>query len=339
MNFRGQEGYPNPRDLNLTICGDGRNLSSGYSFIFAGWDNQKTALLRHREIVAENTDPQFQIHGVQEEEHPHHTHWFYLRAQKKGGHLRFYVDNLLALEYEDPDPLPGGRIAFWTWGNGLLLTRVRVAYEGRGKAGPLLVPPPGRWMGQEIAPPPPPPKPVLSADFEAGFEGWSDRQKPDGTVIGLDATTARQGRQSLKITNATSGGDFAVWTGATEFDLREHPLLSFDYKVSPEVKVNLYFKILWKWYGVVFTGGEEHEGNVHLLGQIPDVRTDNEWHHAEFDLLAALQRAEEKPVFLAREMVFASPLQPYLRCGLGGNPYGASYHLDRFALRPRPQPQ
>ena len=215
---------------------------------------------------------------------------------------------------------------------------VRVGYEKEGQAGPLLAPPPGRWIGQEIAPSPPLPKPVLSADFEDGFEGWSDRQKPDGAVISLDPTTASQGRQSLKITNAASGGDFAVWTGATEFDLREYPHLSFDYKVSPEVKVNLYFKILWKWYGVVFTGGKEHEGNVHLLGQIPDVRADNEWRHAEFGLLAALLKEEEKPVFLAREMVFASPLQPYLRCGLGGNPYGASYHLDHFTLQARSGP-
>ena len=333
MNFRGEQGGPTYHDLNLTICGDGRDLGSGYSFIFAGWNNQKTALLRRSEIVAETTASQFLI---QKGNGPHSGHWFHLRAQKKGTHLRFYVDDVLALGYEDPEPFPGGRIAFWTWGNGMLLTRVRVWYEDEGVTGPLLAPPPGRWAGQRVSLPQQFPEPILGADFEEGLDGWSDRQQPEGAVIQLDSTTASHGQQSLKITNATSGGDFTVWTGATEFDLQETPLLSFDYQVPLEVKVNVYFKWNGQWCGVVFTGTGEPDGEVLMLGQIPDVRADNKWHHAEFDLLAALPEEDLPGPLKAQDLVFSSPLEPYLRCGFGGNPYGVTYHLDHFELQPRP---
>jgi len=333
MSGRGLGGYPNPRDLNLTICGDGQNLNSGYSFIFAGWGNQRTALLRRDQVVQETTDQRFLLRNPSPANVNFHRHWFHLRVQKTGPRLRCYVDDELALEYEDPDPLPGGRVAFWTWNNGLLVARARVWYEALTAGGPLLAPPPDRLL----APPTAAEKPeasILQADFEDGFDGWSDHGEVYGPILSLDDSTASEGRQSLKITNATSGGTFAVWTGAVEVDVREHPRLRFDYKVPPEVKVNLYFKLgRQTWYEIVFTDPGQPAERVKTLGHIPNVVADNEWRHAEFDLLTALQQQglDDVPL-LIRQLSFASRQDPYLRCGFGGNPAGATFHLDNFAL-------
>ena len=38
--------YRHPGDVNITICGDGRDLSSGYTFVLGGWGNRWTRLLR-----------------------------------------------------------------------------------------------------------------------------------------------------------------------------------------------------------------------------------------------------------------------------------------------------
>ena len=52
-------------------------------------------------------------------------------------------------------------------------------------------------------------------------------------------------------------------------------------------------------------GGFVLVGLWYLLGQIPDVRADNEWHHAEWDLLAA--RPEKGEVRPPRLILFFRP--------------------------------
>ncbi|HIE51712.1 MAG TPA: hypothetical protein EYP85_08115, partial [Armatimonadetes bacterium] len=142
-------GYPNPRDLNLTICGDGRRLASGYSFVFAGWGNTASGLWRREEVVARN--PRFNLRNPTNFNNAFHRHWFYLRVEKTGPHLRYFVDDQPVLEYTDAQPLTEGRVAFWTWDNGLMLARARVWYEALAEqAPPLWSPPLERALGPAI---------------------------------------------------------------------------------------------------------------------------------------------------------------------------------------------
>jgi hypothetical protein len=129
--------YKRAGDINVTICGNGRDLSSGYSFIFAGWDNRYSKLLRGDKVVAtaeltllDNRDA-FHKDAL-------HEQWRHLRVVRKGALVQAYVDDHLALEYEDPQPLVGRKVALWTWNNHLLLARVAVG-AGRTTAAP---PPP-----------------------------------------------------------------------------------------------------------------------------------------------------------------------------------------------------
>ncbi len=110
-------------DMNLTICGDGRSLASGYGFVMGGWSNTKTAITRNGRVVAE---AKLKIPGGI------HRRWFYFKITKRKGHLKYYIDHKLVLEYVDPRPLPDGQAALWTWQNGLMVARVRMAAEQFG---------------------------------------------------------------------------------------------------------------------------------------------------------------------------------------------------------------
>jgi hypothetical protein len=120
-NARGL-GYSYARDLNVTLCADGQSLDSGYSFVFGGWKNTKAAIVRGTKVVAEAPKPL--ISGNI------HYAWWLLRVEKRGPTFRYFVDNEQVLEYTDPNPLAGDRVAVWTYRNGMMLARFRVAGSG-----------------------------------------------------------------------------------------------------------------------------------------------------------------------------------------------------------------
>lgn len=119
----GGGNYAHASDMNAVICGDGRSLATGYGFVFGGWGNSKTAITRNGKVVAE---ARMTIPGGI------HRRWFYFKIVKKGRNLKYYIDNALALEYDDPEPLPDGQAALWTWKNGLMVARVRIAADDIG---------------------------------------------------------------------------------------------------------------------------------------------------------------------------------------------------------------
>ncbi|MDP6114643.1 MAG: hypothetical protein QGF00_34805 [Planctomycetota bacterium] len=121
MNSRKGHGYIYASDINATICADGSDLTSGYSFLFGGKGNSGTQIVRKDEIVAESPEriPRQVLH----------RRWFAIKIQKRGGHLTLWIDNRKILEYTDPSPLPGRRLALWTYNNGLMVSRVRISSE------------------------------------------------------------------------------------------------------------------------------------------------------------------------------------------------------------------
>jgi len=123
-------GYSHPGDLNLTICGDGQRLDSGYSVILAGWSNRKTALLRRGRVVAEN--PSVRLTDPTNMNMDFHRHWFHVQVSKRGNRVTVLVDGRPAITYDDPDPLQGGRVAIWAYkpgGGGILVARARLSAE------------------------------------------------------------------------------------------------------------------------------------------------------------------------------------------------------------------
>lgn len=118
---RGYQDYA--RDYNLTLCADGKDLVSGYSFVFGGWKNKGAAILRGREVVARAASPTIDAGGL-------HLRWYVLRAQVRQGRISYFIDDHLVLSYDDPSPLSGTRMAIWSYENSIMVARVRVAAPG-----------------------------------------------------------------------------------------------------------------------------------------------------------------------------------------------------------------
>jgi len=116
------------QDFNAALCGDGVDVDSGYAFLVAPNGNDEVKLLRLGKQVASSTDFLMPRAG--------HNRWTYLRAWKQGGHLSWWFEGQLVLEYDDPDPLTGGYCGVWTQDNGILVPKVTIYHQQRG--GPLL---------------------------------------------------------------------------------------------------------------------------------------------------------------------------------------------------------
>ncbi|MFQ5809913.1 MAG: hypothetical protein ACE5JM_09870, partial [Armatimonadota bacterium] len=234
MDLRHSPGYSDPSDVNLALCGDGTNLDGGYAFIYAGWGNSKSAILRKGQLVAENTKAVF-VEPTSGNA-AFHRHWFRLRAEKLGGLIRFLADDKLICEYTDPDPLPGGRAGLWSAGNSLMVARAQLWCESE-KTAPI----------PRLPTPPSPPEtsersdvPAVVQDFERDVGEWHTLAELTTVALSLDDTTASKGRRSLRITNLRPGGPMGAYALAGGFRASRWPRLQFDYRIPPEVKVDVY---------------------------------------------------------------------------------------------------
>ena len=114
--------YEYASDINATVCGDGKNLTSGYSFVFGGNNNSVTRIYRGTTVLAETTGTLIQSRG-------HHRKWYYIRVAKRGRSLEMKIDDQVVLAVEDPQPHPGGYMSIWSHDNGVMVARVRVSAE------------------------------------------------------------------------------------------------------------------------------------------------------------------------------------------------------------------
>lgn len=130
-----------PSDLNLTLHADRGDLGSGYSFIYSGENGAATEIRRGDRLLARTTEPDalipsFSDHNplfqADEQGRPFgdfHRRWWRLEARYHAGHLTFLVDGRTVIEAEDPAPRDAGQVAIWTIGSGMVIARVRIAYQ------------------------------------------------------------------------------------------------------------------------------------------------------------------------------------------------------------------
>ena len=119
--------YEYARDMNITVCADGSDLTSGYSFLFGGFGNTKSCL--YRRGVEWWKKPGLVINA-----RALHRKWYHIKVSRRGGTLEVRVDDTLVVSKTDPEPLGDGRFAIWTYNNGIIVARVRVSAD---EIGPL----------------------------------------------------------------------------------------------------------------------------------------------------------------------------------------------------------
>lgn len=122
--------YNYAADFNAVLGADGSDIVSGYSFLFGGWDDKASYILRGKKVLAENAQV------VIPREVETHRRWFHVKIRKHGDTLAFWVDGTKVASVLDPDPLPGDRFGLWTWNNGVMFAQVRVSTDGDLPAAP-----------------------------------------------------------------------------------------------------------------------------------------------------------------------------------------------------------
>ncbi|MGD8237505.1 MAG: hypothetical protein PVH68_03045 [Armatimonadota bacterium] len=302
-----------------------------------------------------------------------HRRWWMVKAQRIGDVLSLYMDNQLVLQARDPDPIPAGRVGIWTHDNGIMLARVRISYERETtttepapmfpylsagdlplQRAPLLVTSPTHPGG--------------FSDFESGVGQFAMRSGADGAALAIVEGGLNGRGHALRLVNINAGGDFGATAlnqpllvgrggarysdasgseriappGAKYRDAKgvEHIAphgvkhIDFDYKVTPDVRVNLFARVEGGLYEIVFTGLDEPSYMAQILGTIEDVEADDRWHHAHFDLWGHLRRVfgDSEPLTLD-DLFFANrSTSNYLTAGFGGNHAGATWYLDNFCI-------
>jgi hypothetical protein len=112
--------YQYARDFNVALCAEGNDLASGYGFLFGGWNNSATAITRRGKVVARSSYVIPRSSSI-------HRRWFYIKAEKRGDTLSYWIDGSRVLTWKDAEPLTGDRAAIWTWDCGIMVSRVRLS--------------------------------------------------------------------------------------------------------------------------------------------------------------------------------------------------------------------
>jgi hypothetical protein len=134
------KSYSYARDLNLSFCADGSDLTSGYAFVFGGHGNTGSMLYRRGELWAERAGFFVDPKGL-------HRRWYHIRVTRIKGEITVAVSTLQSegalddkrvktqvFKKTDPNPIAGGQFALWTYDNGFIIGRVRISAD---EIGPL----------------------------------------------------------------------------------------------------------------------------------------------------------------------------------------------------------
>ena len=352
--------YERPGDYNISICGDGVNLDSGYTLIFAGDNNSWTRLYRKGKLVAESTKEEHRLFSdrVKHPDKPElHQRWFHLKLEKIGNAISFYRDGALAFAFIDADPLGDGRVGFWTLDNGFMLSRLRIAHNGMQPApfesrlakpfsdervinlfdGEALT-------AVEPVALPPAIQASLSSPAEAFVPAAAD-------FAAAPAAEIYNGTPAYNVVNGTGGGPFALQWKALRFN-PDDSVLRLAYCINPGAKVDLYlyelpgtgrqldprYQRAFRWR---MSGPAESTEFAPLVGDIPGVVADGRWHTVQFDLQPSWREywrgRGERPMVLTMRLMFGNlDNSGYLLAGMNGNACGASYSVsDPIKFTPR----
>jgi len=176
---------------------------------------------------------------------------------------------------------------------------------------------------------------LVKNTFEDGQGQWANRDGLVGAEVSIDDTATFDGTKALKITNLNKSGNFAVNVLKTSFDVRDYPIVRFDYRIAPGVKTNILVKVTGRWYEVGFTDDAKDllykRVNIAHIGDIKDVNADDRWHTARFNLYDMLRTRTGHTV--VDKMIMADWDVPgYMKLDFGKNAKGATYYVDNFSI-------
>lgn len=319
---RGRPRYAR-HDVNISFCTNGKDLNSGYTLLFGGFGNKGTYLVKGDTVVAVNEHVKFPKYKGR----PHDIHWMWwrLRIEKLDDLIRVRWDDKLVFEYRDPDPLPGGHIALWTFRNGNIYALLRSAAEKRVNDSGI----------------------YLASRHRDAKSPWEPLE-PDRVAC------RRAGQGKYRVTNLMGGGRFAVrWKLKKPIDIRKTPVLRIPFRAQAGARVSLHVRVSGTPLVVPITGPVKH--TYELLTQkktrlatwqiydsrplgLPYVEATSCHQPARAEIRIDLLREVRKrlprhKLYLLEDLVIGNTSnEDYLMAGFNGNESGAGYMLGEPAF-------
>jgi hypothetical protein len=118
-------GDGDSRESDDAVARDLKYTASGYVFIFGGWRNSRSVLVRQNEHAWER-DRSTPIRFAPRVEPNRTYHWTIV---KRGGHIEWSIDNQPFLTYDDPMPLHGkgqDHFGFTGWETEVVFDNLRI---------------------------------------------------------------------------------------------------------------------------------------------------------------------------------------------------------------------
>ena len=150
------------------------------------------------------------------------------------------LDDRIVFAYDDPDPLPGGHVALWTFRNGNVYALLRTAAKRRTNG-----------IGIHLA--------ACESDADAPWQAIDPHR--------VSCRRLDDGR--YRVTNRMGGGRFAVrWKMKKPVDLRSTPLLRIPFRPDGGAKVGLHVRISGKAFIIPVTAPTEETFEIQTQADV-----------------------------------------------------------------------
>jgi len=179
---------------------------------------------------------------------------------------------------------------------------------------------------------------VCQNTFEDGLDEWSNRDGDVGATLSLTNAVRIDNTNALELVNLEYGGNFASNVRTTPFDASQYPLVSFDYKIPEDIKINFLVKLQDDdtWYDIIFTDTPKNYWRLNMepIGSLEGVVKDNTWHNITFNLYEMLKTKTDN--FQVKELIMADwDSAGYMKLVYGTNSAYATYYIDNFIITKR----
>lgn len=310
-------------DVNFSFMISNGDLFSGYTFMFGGFSNRGSYLLRGDRVVAENPDIRF--HEFVDIDDLH-LFWQKIRCERIGNRIRVLLDRQVVIDYVDDQAEgrpTGGQVALWTYRNGIVFARMTSSAAEIGVTHTAN-------EGDEKVP-------VASA--------WQAKRP------GLVQRAAGEEKR-IRFVNRFSGGELAaIWRPDEPVDLARTPVLEFPVSIPEGTKVNLHVTVNGKVFMLPLTApvGETYRlldeaqpggWKLYVSDAIAAPRASGRPQKTvnktlRIDLLKEVKRCfpDLKAPLLTQLVIGNTSHHDYLMAGRSGNKAGAWYEVGkpRFA--------
>lgn len=179
------------------------------------------------------------------------------------------------------------------------------------------------------------PRILVENSFEQDMGTFKQRDRIIGAELTVVARPESGGGRCLQLRNPVMPGNFSCTVLEGSFDIRDYPLMEFDYRVGPDAKLDFLVRANGRWYCLGFTADPvdfyRRDVNIGNAGRISNVVADGKWHTATVHLQQVL--GAKTGYTRVDEIVMANwTVGGYMKLDFGRNPVGATLWLDNFRI-------